>query len=155
MLELWHPDCHRDRLRRNYGVVLEINAETTLHPDEYRDRAVRHRLLRNYKVGRPGREEKYNYIDSRSTIIGFGLTAFAKPMLRCKRSITTLWFYFIYCMEDYGEREYIQRTAKEMIDNCLETSRQIKNMPDEKRKAPKPHKEDSLTADLINPDMNL
>ena len=55
----------------------------------------------------------------------------------------------------FKRSEYIQRTAKEMIDNCLETSRQIKHIPDEKRKAPKPHKEDSLTADLINPDMNV
>lgn len=55
----------------------------------------------------------------------------------------------------FKRSEYIQRTAKEMIDNCLETSRQIKNMPDEKRKAPKPHKEDSLSADILNPDMNV
>jgi nitrite reductase/ring-hydroxylating ferredoxin subunit/multimeric flavodoxin WrbA len=55
----------------------------------------------------------------------------------------------------FKRSEYIQRTAKEMIDNCLETSRQIKHIPDEKRKAPKPHKEDSLTADLLNPDMNV
>jgi multimeric flavodoxin WrbA/nitrite reductase/ring-hydroxylating ferredoxin subunit len=55
----------------------------------------------------------------------------------------------------FKRSEYIQRTAREMIDNCLETSRQIKNMPDEKRKAPKPHKEDSWSSDIINPDMNV
>ena len=55
----------------------------------------------------------------------------------------------------FKRSEYIQRTAKEMVDNCLETSQQIKHIPSEKMKAPKPHKQDSLTADLKNPDMNL
>jgi hypothetical protein len=55
----------------------------------------------------------------------------------------------------FKQSEYIQRTAKEMIDNCLEISMQIKQKPAEKIKAPKPHHEDSLTADLINPDMNV
>ena len=55
----------------------------------------------------------------------------------------------------FKRSEYIQRTAKEMVDNCLETSSQIKHIHSEKMKAPKPHKQDSLTADLINPDMNV
>ena len=55
----------------------------------------------------------------------------------------------------FKRSEYIQRTAKELVDNCLETSRQIKQVQDVKLKAPKPHKEDSHTADLINPDMNV
>jgi hypothetical protein len=40
------------------GVVLQINDGFALHPDSYLDRAVRHPRLRNYKVGRPGREGK-------------------------------------------------------------------------------------------------
>jgi len=55
----------------------------------------------------------------------------------------------------FKQSEYIQRTAKEMVDNCLETSMQIKNFHYEKLKAPKPHKQDSITAGLINPDMNV
>ena len=55
----------------------------------------------------------------------------------------------------FKRSEYIQRTTKEMVDNCLEISKQIKHIPGETMKAPKPHKEDSLSANLINPDMNL
>lgn len=55
----------------------------------------------------------------------------------------------------FKKSEYIQRTAKEMIDNCIETSARIKHIHAENMKAPKPHKQDSLTADLINPDMNV
>jgi nitrite reductase/ring-hydroxylating ferredoxin subunit/multimeric flavodoxin WrbA len=50
---------------------------------------------------------------------------------------------------------YIQRTAKEMVDNCIETLGQVKHIHPENLKAPKPHKQDSLTADLVNPDMNV
>lgn len=55
----------------------------------------------------------------------------------------------------FKKSEYIQRTAKEMIDNCLQTSKQIKHKPADTLKAPKPHKEDSLTAGMNNPDMNI
>lgn len=55
----------------------------------------------------------------------------------------------------FKKSEYIKRTAKEMVDNCIETLSQIKNMTAVKIKAPKPHKEDSLSADLPNPDMNV
>lgn len=55
----------------------------------------------------------------------------------------------------FKNSEYIRRTAKEMVDNCMETSMQIKNKPAEKIKAPNPHAQDSITADLKNPDMNL
>lgn len=55
----------------------------------------------------------------------------------------------------FKRSEYIQRTAKEMVDNCIETLGQIKQMHTEHLKAPKPHKQDSLTADMVNPDMNL
>jgi nitrite reductase/ring-hydroxylating ferredoxin subunit/multimeric flavodoxin WrbA len=55
----------------------------------------------------------------------------------------------------FKRSEYIQRTAKELVDNSIETLCQIKHIQSEKVKAPKPHKQDSLTAGLINPDMNV
>lgn len=55
----------------------------------------------------------------------------------------------------FKRSEYIQRTAKEMVDNCFETLYHIKNMNMETLKAPLPHKQDSLTADMVNPDMNV
>jgi nitrite reductase/ring-hydroxylating ferredoxin subunit/multimeric flavodoxin WrbA len=55
----------------------------------------------------------------------------------------------------FKKSEYIQRTAKEMVDNCLETLAQIKHVHTANIKAPKPHKGDSLSADIVNPDMNL
>ena len=55
----------------------------------------------------------------------------------------------------FKRSEYIQRTAKELVDNCIESICQIKNMNTEVMKAPLPHKQDSLTADMINPDMNV
>jgi nitrite reductase/ring-hydroxylating ferredoxin subunit/multimeric flavodoxin WrbA len=55
----------------------------------------------------------------------------------------------------FKKSEYIQRTAKEMVDNCLETLAQIKHKHKGNIKAPKPHKEDSLSADIVNPDMNV
>jgi nitrite reductase/ring-hydroxylating ferredoxin subunit/multimeric flavodoxin WrbA len=55
----------------------------------------------------------------------------------------------------FKRSEYIQRTAKELVDNCIETLSQVKHIHHENMKAPTPHKQDSLTADLINPDMNM
>jgi len=55
----------------------------------------------------------------------------------------------------FKRSEYIQRTAKELVDNCIETLCQVKHIHHENMKAPTPHKQDSLTADLINPDMNM
>ena len=55
----------------------------------------------------------------------------------------------------FKRSEYVQRTAKELVDNSIETLCQVKHIHHENLKAPKPHKQDSLTADLINPDMNL
>ena len=55
----------------------------------------------------------------------------------------------------FKRSEYIQRTAKELVDNCIETLCQVKHIHPENMKPPKPHKQDSLTADLINPDMNM
>jgi nitrite reductase/ring-hydroxylating ferredoxin subunit/multimeric flavodoxin WrbA len=55
----------------------------------------------------------------------------------------------------FKRSEYIQRTTKEMVDNCIETLCQVKHIHTESMKAPKPHKQDSLSADIVNPDMNL
>ena len=55
----------------------------------------------------------------------------------------------------FKRSEYIQRTAKELVDNSIETLCQVKHIHHENMKAPKPHKQDSLTAELINPDMNV
>jgi len=55
----------------------------------------------------------------------------------------------------FKKSEYIERTTKEIVDNCVETLSGIKKMDAHKIKAPKPHKKDSLSADIENPDMNL
>ena len=55
----------------------------------------------------------------------------------------------------FKRSEYVQRTARELVDNSIETLCQVKHIHHENMKAPKPHKQDSLTADLINPDMNV
>ena len=55
----------------------------------------------------------------------------------------------------FKQSEYIRRTTKEIVDNCIETLYQVKLMHPALLKAPKPHKQDSLTADLVNPDMNI
>ena len=55
----------------------------------------------------------------------------------------------------FKRSEYVLRTAKELVDNSIETLCQVKHIHHENMKAPKPHKQDSLTADLVNPDMNV
>jgi nitrite reductase/ring-hydroxylating ferredoxin subunit/multimeric flavodoxin WrbA len=55
----------------------------------------------------------------------------------------------------FKQSEYIKRTTKEIVDNCIETLIQIKHLHADHMKAPKPHRQDSLTADLVNPDMNV
>ncbi|HKC35080.1 MAG TPA: Rieske 2Fe-2S domain-containing protein [Chitinophagaceae bacterium] len=55
----------------------------------------------------------------------------------------------------FKRSEYIQRTAKELVDNSMETLCQIKQMDTGVMKAPLPHKQDSLTSDMVNPDMNM
>jgi len=55
----------------------------------------------------------------------------------------------------FKRSEYIQRTTKELVDNSIETLCQVKHIHPENMKAPKPHKQDSLTAGLMNPDMNM
>ncbi|CAM2958108.1 Rieske 2Fe-2S domain-containing protein [Flavobacterium frigoris] len=55
----------------------------------------------------------------------------------------------------FKKSEYIKRTTKEMIDNCVETLSQIKKRDIFKIIAPKPHRQDSLSADIDNPEMNI
>ncbi|MEO7924728.1 MAG: Rieske 2Fe-2S domain-containing protein [Chitinophagaceae bacterium] len=55
----------------------------------------------------------------------------------------------------FKKSEYIQRTAKELVDNCVDTLQRIKQGESSTIKAPTPRKTDSLTADMINPDMNV
>ncbi len=55
----------------------------------------------------------------------------------------------------FKKSNYIDRSVKEIVDNCVETLRALKATPAQSLKAPKPHKQDSLTADLENPEMNM
>jgi nitrite reductase/ring-hydroxylating ferredoxin subunit/multimeric flavodoxin WrbA len=55
----------------------------------------------------------------------------------------------------FKKSDYIKRTTEEMVDNCIETLSQIKKRNTIKIIAPKPHQQDSLSADIENPDMNL
>ena len=55
----------------------------------------------------------------------------------------------------FKKSEYINRASSEVIDNCVETLKQIKHIHAEKIIAPKPHKQDSQTAEIENPDMNM
>ena len=55
----------------------------------------------------------------------------------------------------FKKSEYVNRTAKELVDNCMETLAQIKNLVAEKIKAPTPRKQDSFSAGMVNPDMNV
>ncbi len=55
----------------------------------------------------------------------------------------------------FKKSEYIKRTSKEMVDNCVEVLKQIKNIDHHHIHAPKPHRNDSLSADMENKDMNI
>ena len=55
----------------------------------------------------------------------------------------------------FKQSEYIKRTARELVDNCVDTLQRIKHVHDYNIKAPKPHKEDSLSFGMDNPDMNV
>lgn len=55
----------------------------------------------------------------------------------------------------FKKSEYIKRTVEEITDNCVETLAQIKKIGYDKIIPPKPHKKDSFSADVENPDMNL
>ncbi len=55
----------------------------------------------------------------------------------------------------FKKSEYIKRTTEEIVDNCVETLIGIKKINIDNIKAPKPHKQDSLSANIDNPDMNM
>ena len=55
----------------------------------------------------------------------------------------------------FKKSEYIKRTTEEIVDNCVETLINIKKINVENIKAPKPHRQDSLSANIENPDMNM
>jgi len=55
----------------------------------------------------------------------------------------------------FKKSQYIERTSKEIIDNCVETLTQIKNIRSENIHPPKPKRKDSLSAEVDNPDMNI
>jgi multimeric flavodoxin WrbA len=55
----------------------------------------------------------------------------------------------------FKRSEYIRRTSMELIDNCVEVSRQLKNVNNTNIHAPKPRRNDSLTIDIENKDMNI
>lgn len=55
----------------------------------------------------------------------------------------------------FKKSEYIKRTSIEMIDNSVEVLKQIKNVNSLNIRAPKPKRSDSLSADILNNDMNI
>jgi hypothetical protein len=55
----------------------------------------------------------------------------------------------------FKKSAFVERSAKELVDNSIETLSAIKKNPLLKLKAPKPHKQDSLTNEMDNPDMNI
>lgn len=55
----------------------------------------------------------------------------------------------------FKKSEYIKRTSIEIIDNCVEVLSQIKKVDSRKIHAPKPTRNDSLSAELENKDMNI
>nr|MBK9651113.1 hypothetical protein [Bacteroidota bacterium] len=55
----------------------------------------------------------------------------------------------------FKKSEYIKRTSIEMVDNCVEVLKQIKNINSSNIHAPKPKRSDSLSIDIENKDMNI
>lgn len=55
----------------------------------------------------------------------------------------------------FKKSRYIQRSVNDLVDNSILTLKQVKQMPLGAYRAPKPHKQDSHTAELENPDMNV
>ena len=53
------------------------------------------------------------------------------------------------------KREYIKRTSMEIVDNCVEVLKQVKNVNSHHIHAPKPRRNDSLSAEIENTDMNI
>lgn len=55
----------------------------------------------------------------------------------------------------FKKSDYIKRTTEELTDNAVETLKQIKRLDHTKIVPPKPHKSDSWSAGIENPDMNM
>ncbi|MDO9001520.1 MAG: NAD(P)H-dependent oxidoreductase [Bacteroidota bacterium] len=55
----------------------------------------------------------------------------------------------------FKKSEYIKRTSKEIVDNSIEVLRQIKNVNNANIHSPKPKRNDSLSIDIENKDMNI
>ncbi|MEN9323463.1 MAG: hypothetical protein RL699_1243 [Bacteroidota bacterium] len=55
----------------------------------------------------------------------------------------------------FKKSEYIKRTSIEIVDNCVEVLKQIKKVDSQKIHAPKPTRNDSLSATIENKDMNI
>jgi multimeric flavodoxin WrbA/nitrite reductase/ring-hydroxylating ferredoxin subunit len=55
----------------------------------------------------------------------------------------------------FKKSEYIKRTTKEIIDNCVELLKQIKNVEHTNINAPLPKPTDSPSTDVENKDMNI
>ncbi len=55
----------------------------------------------------------------------------------------------------FKKSEYIKRTSMEMVDNCVEMLKQIKNVNSANIHAPLPKRSDSLSAGMENKDMNI
>jgi nitrite reductase/ring-hydroxylating ferredoxin subunit/multimeric flavodoxin WrbA len=55
----------------------------------------------------------------------------------------------------FKKSEYIERSAREIVDNCVEVLKQIKNIHSANIHAPLPKRSDSLSIDMENKDMNI
>ena len=55
----------------------------------------------------------------------------------------------------FKKSEYIKRTSLELVDNCVEMLKHIKNVNSSAIHAPKPTRTDSLSAGVENSDMNI
>ena len=55
----------------------------------------------------------------------------------------------------FKKSNYVTRATKELVDNSVETLKQIKRIDSNKINPPKPRRKDSLSHDLENPDMNI
>jgi len=55
----------------------------------------------------------------------------------------------------FKKSDYIKRTSMEIVDNCVEVLKQIKNVNSANIHAPKPKRTDSLSIDIENKDINI
>ncbi|MFN0204661.1 MAG: Rieske 2Fe-2S domain-containing protein [Bacteroidia bacterium] len=55
----------------------------------------------------------------------------------------------------FKKSEYIKRTSMEIVDNCVEVLKQLKHVNSHLIRAPKPKRNDSLSAEIENKDMNI